>query len=210
MMNVVLDFLSNHISTFLFINAIFTMLPKTLDNMKHPRIRPVVRTEDNKLIWGDIYWYIDKPVGILQFLTGLITLYVTATYYSDIILAGRPPNIAMMIVLPFAGVHNFSQATRNYPWALILGVAGGSIGAYGIWSLKSTLAPTGVAPPWFGFMAILFGAIYWGIWVLTKPWEEAYQNIGKGMAWGGAAIPSAMIQMFFAVLASPLLGVMLV
>ncbi len=186
------------------------MLPKTLDKLKSPKVRPIVTDRDGNSVWGPIYWYIDKPIGILQFITGLITLYVGASYTADIAFTGRPLNPLMLITLFVAGIHNFSQATRNWAWAMIVGVAGGSIGGYGIWALKASLAPDGSAPPWFAVIAIMFFAVYWGLWVLTKPYEEMYAKVGEGMAWGGAAIPSGIFQIFVAILAAPWLGVMVV
>ena len=108
-------------------------------------------------------------------------------------------------MLIIGGTGNFAAATRNWTWSVYLGTGAGILGGAGILSLSA-----GISPTWIGAAAVIFFLIFYAVWYMTKPMEEVLKLYGKGISWGGIAVPFGAVQAILGVISIPALGLMII
>lgn len=192
----VFTIISQHIGTVLVVNGILMALPKLL------RASDLVQL---KQVSGELKWWIDKPLAVLQLFMGVFTTYTGAAYIGNVVFSAHPLNLAVPPLLVIGGTGNFAASTREWAWSVYLGAGAGILGSAGILSLSAGLSPT-----WIGAAAVIFFLIFYAVWYMTKPMEEVLKLYGRGISWGGVAVPFGLIQAIIGVLSIPALGLMII
>lgn len=161
----ILNGLGVHLSTWMFLNGIITLVPSILDRSSSPRIKQAN---------GEIKTTLNMLICLIQLGFGTMSFWGGGVYVRDILFAARPVNTPALITLFGGGFASFTSATREWPWAVLWGTGIGTAGSYAIYTLVSPV--TNLAAP---AAILIFVLLFYATWVITKPPEDLLKAIGK-------------------------------